>query len=198
MFILIKKLTFGPHISYLQSKLSCSIGIISEIKYYAPDRVLLLLYFAIFHSHLTYGLIIWYSTYKMCTCKISKLQNRTIKIITKSISREKVLTLLKKHSIVTLDDLFTYEMAAFMFKYQSKKVPYNLSQYLTLTSDILKLSTRSCSSDAYYLPQFKANRLQNSIKFPGAKVWNKLPYEIKSCFLNVFLKKMKNSILYTY
>ena len=53
------KLTFGPHISYLQSKLSRSIGIISKIKYYVPDRVLFLLYFALFHSHITYGLIIW-------------------------------------------------------------------------------------------------------------------------------------------
>ena len=53
------KLTFGPYIAYLQSKLSRSIGIISKIKYYVSDRVLLLLYFALFHFHITYGLIIW-------------------------------------------------------------------------------------------------------------------------------------------
>ena len=74
------KLTFGPHISYSQSKLSRLIGIISKIKYYVPDRVLLLLYFALFHSLITYGLIIWNSTYKTYTSKISKLQNRIIKI----------------------------------------------------------------------------------------------------------------------
>ena len=45
------KLTFGPHISYLQSKLSCLIGIISKIKYYVPDTEPFLLHFAIFHSH---------------------------------------------------------------------------------------------------------------------------------------------------
>ena len=121
------KLTFGPHISYLQSKLFRSIEIIPKIKYYVPDRVLVLLYFAIFHSHVTYGLIIWYSGCKTCTCKISKLQNRIIKIITKSNPREKVLLLFKKHGILTLDDLFTYEMPAFTFKYRSNKVPYNLS-----------------------------------------------------------------------
>ena len=43
--------------------------------------------------------------------------------------------------MLTLDDLFTYEMAAFMFKYWSNQVPYNLSQYFTLTSDIHKLDT---------------------------------------------------------
>ena len=36
------------------------------------------------------------------------------------------------------------------------------------------------------------------MKFAGVKVWNKLPNEIKSCSLNVFLKKLKNSILDTY
>ena len=51
--------------------------------------------------------------------------------------------MLKKHGILTLDDLFTYEMAAFTFKYRSKteKVANNLSQYFTLTSDIHKLNT---------------------------------------------------------
>ena len=192
------KLTFGPHISYLQSKLSRLIGIISKIKYYVPDRVLFLLYFALFHSHITYGLIIWYSTYKTYTSKISKLQNRIIKIITKSNPREKVFPLFKKHGILTLDDLFIYEVAALMFKYRSNNVPYNLSQYFTLTSDIHKLNTRSCSYDTYYLPWFKINKLQHSIKFTGVKVWNKIPNEIKNCYLNAFLKKLKISILDTY
>ena len=30
------------------------------------------------------------------------------------------------------------------------------------------------------------------MKFAGVKVWNKLPNKIKSCFLNVFKKKIKN------
>ena len=154
--------------------------------------------FALFHSHITYDLIIWYSTYKTYTSKISKLQNRIINIITKSNPREKVLPLFKKRGILTLDDLFTYEMAALMFKYRSNNVPYNLSQYFTLTSDIHKLNTRSCFSDTYYLPRFKTNKLQDSIKFTGVTVWNKIPNEIKNCSLNVFLKKLKIFILDIY
>ena len=79
-----------------------------------------------------------------------------------------------------------------------KKVPYNLSQYFTLTSDIHKLNAKRCSSDAYYLPRFETNKLQNSTKFAGAKVWNKLPYEIRSCSSNVFFEKIKKSILDTH
>ena len=47
------KLSFGPYISHQQSRLSRSIGIISKLKYYVPDRLLSLLYFAIFHSRIT-------------------------------------------------------------------------------------------------------------------------------------------------
>ena len=39
-----------------------------------------------------------------------------------------------KHGILTLDDLFTYEITAFMFKYRSSQVPYNLNQYFCLIS----------------------------------------------------------------
>ena len=53
--------------------------------------------------------------------------NNNIKIITKSNPREKVLPLFKKQGILTLDDLFTYKIAALMFKYRSNNVPYNLN-----------------------------------------------------------------------
>jgi len=38
-------------------------------------------YYAIFHSHLHYGLIAWRSTYKTYLKKLSTLQNKAVKIV---------------------------------------------------------------------------------------------------------------------
>ena len=89
-------------------------------------------------------------------------------------------------------------MAALMFKCRSNNVPYNLKQYFTLTSDIHTLNARNCSSDTDYLPRFETNKLQHSTKFTGVQVWNKIPNAIKNCSSNVFLKKLKTSILDAY
>ena len=59
---------------------------------------------------------------------------------------------------------------AFMFKFPPNNVSYNLSQYFTLTFDIHQLNIRSCSSNTYYLPWFKTNKLQHSMKFASEKV----------------------------
>ena len=69
------KLAFGPHISYMQSKVSRSIGVISKIKYYVTNRVLFLLFCNIsFPFNIRFDYLVQYlETY---ICKIGKLQNR--------------------------------------------------------------------------------------------------------------------------
>ena len=61
-------------------------------------------------------------------------------------------------------------MAAFMFKYKSNKVPYNLSQYFTLTSDIYKLYPDDQTT-------FKVKLLQNITKrVPVDSILNEVVY----------------------
>ena len=53
------RLTWKHHIYELRKKLNKSIGIIYKMKNIAPLRVLLSLYYALFHSHLNYGICVW-------------------------------------------------------------------------------------------------------------------------------------------
>ena len=57
-------LSFKLHIDKLTKKLSRSVGILAKLKPYLNSKALLSLYYAIFHSHLQYGLITWSSTFK--------------------------------------------------------------------------------------------------------------------------------------
>ena len=58
-------LSFKLHIDKLTKKLSLSVGILAKLKPYLNSKALLSLYYAIFHSHLQYGLITWSSTSKL-------------------------------------------------------------------------------------------------------------------------------------
>jgi len=54
------ELNFQAHIKILEQKLSPATSIIYKLKSVLPRRALLLiLYYALIHPHLLYGLIIW-------------------------------------------------------------------------------------------------------------------------------------------
>ena len=82
--------SFKSQITHLESKTSRSVGVIAKLRYYLPPETLLSLYFALVYSHVLYGLPVWDSTCKTYLTKLRKLQNKAIKIITKTCLRERV------------------------------------------------------------------------------------------------------------
>ena len=86
-------------------------------------NALLHLYYAIFHSHLTYGLITWGLTFKTHLNKLITLQNKAVKIIGGGNYYDKNHSLLLK--ILKLPDLIKLEMALFVHKVRIKAVPFN-------------------------------------------------------------------------
>ena len=60
-----ESLSSDCHIKNLIKRLSQSLGILAKVKPFLNTKALLNLYYAIFHSHLQYGLITcWSSTFK--------------------------------------------------------------------------------------------------------------------------------------
>ena len=53
------RLSWNYHINELTKKLNRAVGIIDKIRSDCTQKVLLSLYYSIFHSHLSYGLSVW-------------------------------------------------------------------------------------------------------------------------------------------
>ena len=75
------KLNFQTHVAMLEKKVSRAVGIIFKVKHFLLQVVLRQLYFALIHSQLIYGLIIWGSTYPSYLKKLAVLQNRVILLV---------------------------------------------------------------------------------------------------------------------
>ena len=74
-------LTFESHIKILETNLSKAVGIICKLKFVLPKDALIKLYYALFHPHLLYSLVIWGSTYPNYLMRISTLQNKVVKLV---------------------------------------------------------------------------------------------------------------------
>ena len=79
--IIDSKLLFKEHILKLKYKLSRAVGIMCKLKHIIPLRILIRLYYAFFHSHLLYGLLVWSATYTSYLQPINILQNKALRII---------------------------------------------------------------------------------------------------------------------
>ena len=58
------QLNFKSHIENVQSKTAKEVGILFKLNKILSSNALLMLYYTLAHPHLTYGILIWGSTYK--------------------------------------------------------------------------------------------------------------------------------------
>jgi len=76
------KLSWKPQISSLCGKLSQACRVVCKIRHFADIKILRLIYFSLFHSHLQYCKIDWGRAHKTVIRPVQVLQNRIVKYMT--------------------------------------------------------------------------------------------------------------------
>ena len=156
------KLTFEIHIKTLETNLSKAVGIICILKLVLPKDSLIKLYYALFHPHLLYGLVIWESTYPSYLMIISTLQNKVVKLIGGGAFQDRATPFYYKLSIPKLTNLYKIEISKLMYNivHRPRYLPSNFSKYFEKACKILERSTRSITqeNDLLYIPRFRSNR----------------------------------------
>ena len=132
------QLSFKSHIDFLEKKLSCSIGIMAKLSYHLPPNVLLTLYHSLVHVHLIFALPIWATTYPTYLIKSKRLQNKAIRIITKTSPKDRISQHYCRLQILKLDNIYKFEVAVLMHQLTHKKVRDIFCQYFTYSNDIFK------------------------------------------------------------
>ena len=87
-----------------------SVGIMSKLKNYVPTHALFKLYYTLVHSHLLYGLIVWGNIYPTYISKLIALQNKALRIVTKSGWYQNLLPLYQKFNLLNLQNLHTLRL----------------------------------------------------------------------------------------
>ena len=195
--ILDDRLSFKTHIDFLVTIISRSVGIMIKLRPYLPKETLTILYYALVHSHILYGLPVWAATYTYLN-KLRKLQNKAIRTITKSNIKNRITPQYRHLGILKLNDLYIYEIAKFMCQYVHNMLPSQFNNYFSFTHNIHSHETRNSTSKAMTLTCYSTNRNQNSIKYKGVKIWNSIPSHLKSFSFQKFKHEYKKFLLDKY
>ena len=168
------------------------MGILSELKNYLTTHALFKLYYTLVHSHLLYGLLVWGNTYPTYLSKLITLQNKALRIVTKSGWYQNVLPLYQKFNLWNLQNLHKFETAKFMHNQINQRLSPN---YFTLAKFSRSRQTRTTATSNLIIPLYKTKRTQQSIKYSGAKIWNSIPNNTKDLSFRKFLKESKEILL---
>jgi len=110
------KLSWKPQISSLCGKLSQACGVVCKIRHFADMKILRLIYFSLFHSHLQYCIIDWRRAYKNVIRPVRVLQNRILKYMTFSKRTSSANNIFKLLRILKVSDLYQLNFEKLMYK----------------------------------------------------------------------------------
>lgn len=160
------KLQWGPHIEALAGKLSSAAFAIRKIRQVTDEATARLVYFAYFHSIMSYGILLWGSAADVETIFI--LQKRAVRAIYNLGPRDSLRELFKEINILTLPSLYIYQNILYTRK--------NMASFQK-KSDIHNLNTRH--KDKLAVPGFRLTKTSKSFMGNCVRFFNKIPSSIK-------------------
>ena len=164
-----------------------------KIRHYVPTTELRSIYYAIFSSHMTYGAQIWGQTTTIHNEKITKLQNRAMRIISFSDYRADAEPLYKRNNILKLDDYIKLQNSLFVYDFLHENLPDCFSDYFQKLDEIYpkQMSTINSELGCLFTPYRATQRYGIcSITRKCIDSWNEITKALK-----VDLSKLSRPIL---
>ena len=162
-------------------------------------KTLQTLYFAFIYPYLLYNAIIWGSASVTVLKPLIVLQKRSIRLIHNLRYRDSTNSIFKEFKYLRVDELHTYMICLFMYKFTKKQLPSIFDKYFISNSSIHYHSTRQ--SEHFHVPLFKTKLGNNSIKKKGVFIWQEIHiiylqvdsyYVFKKCMIWWIMSKRKD------
>ena len=178
------KLSWKAHVQDLVPKLNSAIftiRTISEISDFSTRKVV---YFAYFHSLMTYGIVFWGNSPD--AKRIFLAQKRAVRAISGVSSRTSCRPLFSSLGILTLASQYVFSLMSFVVN--------NISLFPRVSS-FHSVNTRQMSN--LHLHHTTLTLVQKGVQYSAASIFNKLPQELKNLSTNphAFKSKLKSYLV---
>lgn len=179
--IIDNKMSWKQHINELSGRLSKSIFMLRKIVNIVDVNVARIAYFAIFHSYINYGIVLW--GLSTDTNRIFILQKRAIRLLAKVKMGTHCRPLFQKLKILTLPCLLIHNILLYTKK--------NIQNFCTHT-DIHWHDTRN--KNEILVPKVRLNIEKQNPFYYGPVLYNKLPAKIKDMNYKHFKQTTMNML----
>ena len=187
------------HISYICSKISRNIGIISQLRHYLSVKQVRQIYFNLIYPFISYAILAWGSTYNSHLQKVQIKQNHVATLIFFATTHGKDVK--SAHSLLNLLDILTvhnvYCLHALKFTHLWHKgfLPNIFCDIFQYASSIHSYNTRYATQQNLYKPRIRTNTGKQMISFVAIDLWKKIPQHFKDLNAIAFSKQIERYLL---
>ena len=196
--ILDEHLNWSYHMTNLAVKLRRSNGIISKLRHSVSKNILISVYYALFHSNLTYGIQIW-AQHIQKNSQISKLQKTAMRLLTFSAYNAHSKPLFEKLNILSVPDIVFFRNISLIYSTLKGITPHEIQSILNLSYTPQLHLTRNASLKLLFKHKVNTSKFGIwSIRFQSITNWNILQSHFNNIdLLSISLYKLK-SLIYTF
>lgn len=169
-------LSWKTHVDSTSKKISSGIGALKRLRPFVSQETSTKIYKSLIEPYFDYCNGVWHNTSNELCDKLQKLQNRAVRIITKSDYKASVSPLLKTLNLVPLSTRWKRQLSVTMFKILHNSMPSYLSNIFSPYSTNHNLRN---INNKLSLPKPRTDFLKRSISYSGAKLWNDLPSKLR-------------------
>ena len=190
-----EKLTWNNHLNYISGKISRSLGMISRVCRILPVDILKTLYYSMIYPYLLYCCIVWGGACTTSLHKLEVLQNRAVRLITRSPFRASSRPIFKQLNVLRLADIRQVQIALFMFEIRNSSLPKCCLLYCSPNLNNYYSMRNVCD---FLTPAFRTNIREQSVSVLGPRLWNMLPLDVRSSVSLFCFKKSVRSHLISF
>lgn len=182
--ILDQQLSWNSHIDILCSKLSTALFALRRVKATASPNILKTAYYALFETHIRYGITLWGGSSNSNLNRVLVLQKKAVRLMANLPPRESCREAFKNLQILTVGSIYIVEV-----------ISYALKQGLIRNESRHHHFTRQAQD--YHLPAHRSALFTKKPSYVGARLFNKLPQDFKNCTIPKLKKKLQTWFLAT-
>ena len=166
-------LKWNYHVDLIAPKLSRAIGMLSKLRHFVNSSTLRSVYYGIFSSIMSYASQVWGQISNKYVNRISRLQDKAIRIINFAAFNDSRGKLYKKKKILRLEDHIKIQNFLFAHDSLNKNLPEAFGNYFTLVSENHDHFTRAASMKHFSLPKKRTSIYGiKSIMYQSTLTWN--------------------------
>ena len=190
--IIDENLLWNPHIDYICSTISTRISLLRQLSYYVPENVQKIFHRGYILPLLDYGSNTWGATKNSNIDRLNKLQKRAARIILRTDFTTPSADMFKQLGWAPVANRLQYNKAVLTYKALNDLTPSYISDLLKPSELTSNFHLRSSDNGFLTVPRSRTVLYDRSFSCSAPKLWNFLPYSIRSVpSLDVFKKSVK-------
>ena len=186
-------LSWKYHIDAVRLSVCKSLYILNTVKHIFNAKMLRMLYFALVHPHINYGLLLWGFLPSCYFNVIVKMQKRAVRMIGNARYNSPTGELFKKYTIPKVETLRSINLLIFMHEVIYNSAPSSILNIFTKKQNVHGYNTRQGD---LHVEQRNLSLSTNSFLHKGPLAWLNLEGNLKNCASSLLFKKRSNFYYY--